>query len=449
MSKLSSSIYPLTLRTYLFAGIILSVFFASMAYASIVSGSFTIASSAKVRITQLVMTRPSAMDGDLLLAAVAVNGGAAAAITAPPGWTLLQRADHDTNISLITYYKFASGSEPTSYTWSIMAQTNAQGSMTAYGGVNKSHPFDDATTAVGSASTARAAPVTTHHDGDRVIAVFAADVGKAAQAGNYFTAPVGMTEKYDTTNTPFGPSLAADETVQAVAGQTLPWVSDIAGKKARNWAAQTIALNSAQLGIVFDNAAKIHWQDPTTIDFTVGTGTNRALIVCEYTNYDSALPPALDGVPLTLVGKSSYRGFANLGIAAYVMTNPPSGVRSLAFNTTQDVVAGFAASYSGVDQATPIDGFSTAGVTDQSTIIDTVTTTTPNDWIIMCPSSSKSLESFAASGPVRVYDSTLAGALADTGSGVSPGTNPFSFTDNVLPAPGFMNDILFALRPAL
>jgi VCBS repeat-containing protein len=76
-----------------------------------------------------------------------------------------------------------------------------------------------------------------------VIAVFAVDEGKTNTAGSYFSTATGMTEKFDVSNTPFGPSISVQEAVQVTAGATSSKSSDIGnGNKARNWATQIIAL---------------------------------------------------------------------------------------------------------------------------------------------------------------------------------------------------------------
>src|SRR5258708_676798 len=101
--------------------------FASVALADIVSGSFATGSSNDVTLTQLTLSEPASVAaGDLLLANVAVNGGNAAVVTPPTGWSQILRTDNDTNISVISYSKIAGASEPSSYTWSIDHQTTAE-----------------------------------------------------------------------------------------------------------------------------------------------------------------------------------------------------------------------------------------------------------------------------------------------------------------------------------
>src|SRR6266446_6804851 len=99
---------------------------ASVAAAAISFVSYSHATSNDVTITEVTVSMPaSTVAGNLLLANISVNGGNQADVTAPSGWTQVLRTDNDTNISIISYYKIASGNEPNSYTWTIDHQTTA------------------------------------------------------------------------------------------------------------------------------------------------------------------------------------------------------------------------------------------------------------------------------------------------------------------------------------
>lgn len=68
--------------------------------------------------TSIVITKPaSTAEGDLMLAQIAVNA-AGRAITAPAGWTSMYNYD-DNSHEAAFYYKYAGGSEPANYTWSV------------------------------------------------------------------------------------------------------------------------------------------------------------------------------------------------------------------------------------------------------------------------------------------------------------------------------------------
>jgi hypothetical protein len=212
-------------------------------FADIISGVPSTGHSTDVTITQLTLAKPTVATGDLMLANVSVNGGSAATITAPAGWTQILRTDNDTNLSLVSYYKIADASEPGSYTWSIDHQTTAEGAITPYRGIDATNPIDTSAGNTSFGTVATTTSVTTSSANDEVVTLFAADIGKSNNAGAYFTTPAGLTEKYDITNTPFGPSTSQDEAIQAAAGSTGSQSSTISGGKSRNWATQTIALH--------------------------------------------------------------------------------------------------------------------------------------------------------------------------------------------------------------
>jgi hypothetical protein len=170
------------------------------------------------------------MAGDFLLANIAVNGGDAADITAPSGWTLILRTDNDSNIGIASYYRWATTTEPSNYTWTIDHQTTAKGAISRYSAVDKLNPIDGSATGnSGYGTIATTSPITTTVASGTIVTLFAADVGKSSDAGAYFSTPTGMAERYDLSNTPFGPSAASDEQIVlatgtvAVESSTISW----------------------------------------------------------------------------------------------------------------------------------------------------------------------------------------------------------------------------------
>ena len=92
---------------------------AGIVLADIVSGTPTTNISAHVTITELTINKPTASAGDMMLASVAINGGSSVNVSSPSGWTQIARTDNDVNVTLISYWKIASASEPSNYTWTI------------------------------------------------------------------------------------------------------------------------------------------------------------------------------------------------------------------------------------------------------------------------------------------------------------------------------------------
>src|SRR5215470_15599948 len=122
---------------------IASLCMATAAFAAIVPESvFKTAASNQVASTTLSIEKPSSVSTDkLMLATIAIHGGSSATISAAPsGWTQIARTDNDANISLVTYWKLAGGSEPSTYDWAVDGQTTEEGGITVYSGVDTSSP---------------------------------------------------------------------------------------------------------------------------------------------------------------------------------------------------------------------------------------------------------------------------------------------------------------------
>lgn len=219
---------------------------AAITLADIVSGSSAVGNSSSVTITQITVAKPvSTVGNDVLIASIAVNGGAPATVTPPTGWNLISRTDNDTDVSIISYWKVAGNSEPAAYTWTINSQTRAIGGITRYSGVDTSNPVDVVGGASNRSTTAIAPSITTTSANDQIVTLFAFNAG-VTNTG-HFSTPAGMNEKYDTTNTPFGPSLASHDALQAVAGPSGSKSSNLGNGPQRNWVAQQIALKPAPL----------------------------------------------------------------------------------------------------------------------------------------------------------------------------------------------------------
>ena len=259
---------------------------ATIAIAAIVSGTATTGSSSQVSTTELVLSKPTVSAGDLMLASIAINGGDSASTTAPSGWSQIARTDNDSDVALITYWKIATTSEPSSYTWTVEGQTTASGGIVPYSGIYTVTPIDSFSSNSGYGSLATASATTSTVTDQMVVTVFAADVGKSTYSGAYFSTPTGFTEKYDVSSTPFGPSLAAAERTQAISGSTGSATSTITGGVSQHWAAQQIVIRRAPIlctgGTVtyFDNRVIHTFTSDGTFDCSAADAkTVNALIV--------------------------------------------------------------------------------------------------------------------------------------------------------------------------
>lgn len=160
--------------------LLISGLFTAVAVAAIVSGTPTTNHSTDVTITQLTLSTPTVATGDLMLANISVNGGSAATVTAPAGWTQILRTDNDTNVSILSYWKIAGPSEPASYTWAVDHQTTMEGGITPYSGVDTANPIDASVGNAGFGTVATTTAVTTSSANEVVVSLLAADIGKTA-----------------------------------------------------------------------------------------------------------------------------------------------------------------------------------------------------------------------------------------------------------------------------
>jgi len=92
--------------------------------------------------SSLTLNVPSGtQSGDVMIAHVVVRT-AGNAITAPTGWSQIVRKDTGSALSTVAYYKVASSSEPSSYTWNFGTSGEASGGIGSYIGVNNATPVD-------------------------------------------------------------------------------------------------------------------------------------------------------------------------------------------------------------------------------------------------------------------------------------------------------------------
>lgn len=223
------------------------------------------ASTALAGAATLAVNKPTGTQaGDVLVAGITVAGStgtvagnATGAIpgdpstgnplvggATPTGWTLIRRTNNTGNISLLTYYKVATASEPVSYTWTLPAATRAAAGIIRYTGVDIANPINVSGDAISTISNnAPTAPaVTTTSVRTAVIAFLAIANGTGGSAGNYFGNPTSpMTERIDIRGADAaGPSFEASNKTVAAAGDTGTTAATAAGSG--QWAAQQIAL---------------------------------------------------------------------------------------------------------------------------------------------------------------------------------------------------------------
>jgi hypothetical protein len=334
---------------------------ASAAFADIVVGLSTTNSSTNVTITDLTLSKPSdVVQGDLMLANVAIHDGSAVSVTPPSGWTQILRTDNDVNISIVSYWKIAGASEPTSYIWTLTPQTRAEGGITRYTGVDTSNPIDASAGNTGRGKVATTSSVTTTADNDEVVALYAAHDGSAATVGSFFSTSTGMAEEYDNSYTTSGPSIAVDDALQATAGAAGSKSSNLPTNRNHDWAAQQIALRKLPAAPSINGTITTQTVDgvaTSSVIFShaVATGSNQVLIVTLGANNTVDTSATYDGIAMT---QGTTNGFGTEEAYDYwYLVNPPLGTHDVVitfpYNTNYRQYA--AITFQNVDQTTPFD----------------------------------------------------------------------------------------------
>lgn len=405
--------------------------FAYVAIADIVSGIATSNVSSNVTITRLTLDRPTVSAGDFMLASVAINGGNAVNVAAPSGWTQISRTDNDVNVSLISYWKIAGASEPSTYTWTIDQQTRAVGGIVPYTGVDTANPIDAVAGNIGLSTAANTASVTTNAANEAVVALFATDVTKP------FTVPAGMAQKFTLSNGSLGPTeLVADE-LQTAAGSTGIKTSSISGNKARSWSSQLIALRRPSAPITFDNSISAYQNGsaPISAPFTVGVGNNRMLVVGIIANPPAEPADVVTGVtyggaPATLLAKAFYTSTQGPEeVYLFALPAPTSGSNNLVTTLASDAsVQVYAVSYSNVDQSIPTNVVPTTGT--GTTLTLPITVINQGAWVAGIMGNNSACMSFDSVGTVRQQFNC---ALIQFDALGTPGT-PQTFIGNLNPA---------------
>lgn len=368
--------------------------FAYVALANITVGAATTHTSQQVTITNINVPTPTVSAGDLMLANITVNGGTSALVTPPTGWTLIQRTDNDVNVSMLTYWKVAGASEPSSFTWTVNNQTTGEGAITPFTGVDASNPIDVVADSTGFGTVATTASITTTGANDVVVSFFGTDLGKNANV-TYFSQPTGSTQSYNVTNAPYGPSTASFYTTEATPGTIASISSIINSNKPRNWISQQIALRQpAPSSIAFDSVSQYQYPPSgvqvNTFAHTV-SGNNRVLFVAlendDGPNESLVSSVTYDGVAMTKVAYVGPDVSTNSSQYLYVLFNPNLGTHDVVFTLTQaKSVSAVAVSYTGAANT----GSAIAGLDDvqtfknlsESSITGITTPAHVGDWAI-------------------------------------------------------------------
>jgi len=216
--------------------------------------------------TSIVMDTPAGtQQNDFMFVALGFNN-LAATITIPAGWTQYS-SNGSSNMAMYTYKRFATASEPSTYTWSFSTTATVAGWEASYVGVDTTTPVE-ATTGSGQTGTTHTTPASSATTaGDMVLAIYA--IG----ALSTFTTPTGMNPEGTVTATSANPvSFAAFDTIQSNAGAiSAKTTTTTASAQDTNrvFAIKPIAGNTVTLGSATTSLASI--ASPTLRSVSIST----------------------------------------------------------------------------------------------------------------------------------------------------------------------------------
>ena len=193
---------------------------------SVVGTQSSVSSTA---ISTMTLRAPSgATAGDVLVAALTAD--LAPSVTPPAGWTVIAgpMKPYGGGATVLAYFHVVSAGETAGdYVWTLSSPEKWGGGITAYRGVDQSHPLDVATASTkvdnsGTATSITAPAITTATNGAMLIGGLGAN-GRLVNTN----APVGWTEAFDSTE---GQMAEHAYRAQSTAGSTGPvtWTIDSA-----------------------------------------------------------------------------------------------------------------------------------------------------------------------------------------------------------------------------
>ncbi len=176
------------------------------------------------------------VEGNLLVAGIALEKGNGVALTSPTGWILIRRTNNNSDCGIATYYKIASASEPASYSFGLSTSGNWAAGITRLTNVSVTSPIDTSSGVTGGNNTNPTAPsLTTRGPSRRVLCFY---TNKKAST---FTPDFMSLEIYDAPNTNGGgPANMMADFIQNNPGPTA--VRTAIPVDPEKWAAQQVAI---------------------------------------------------------------------------------------------------------------------------------------------------------------------------------------------------------------
>lgn len=194
------------------AALALALLLATPLADAVVYGASTTSETSANSATRSVARPTGTGAGQLLLAQVVADGGTGTTITPPSGWTLVKRTDSTTELAVAIYTRWATASEPATYTWSFSPSGRSAIGLARYLDVDATTPLDVAVASATADAATLTAPSVTTATPNALLVVMA-----ASKRATTFAPASGMTERYDVAA---GVTAEASDQAIAAAGTT-------------------------------------------------------------------------------------------------------------------------------------------------------------------------------------------------------------------------------------
>lgn len=347
--------------------------------------------------TTVVITKPTGVvANDVMIAHIAVRGGTGVTITPPAGWTLIDSLDNSTVYKSSTYYKVATGSEGSNYTFTFSISRVAAGIISAYSGVDTAAPINADAVQFNAPATPLTSPsVTTTVNNAWVIASY------TQPAATTFTAGSGMTLRdQDSGSTITG---GLQDVVQASAGAT--GTKTISSLDTSGSIGHTIALTPAPASSSVSQVAFRFFRNSNS---TSGIGSD---------------PMATTNTNVIIPSAQPFRLRMNLGVSGGPITSSNSYKLQYAARSTGDnsCDTGFSGeTYADVGSSTPISFYTGNAINDASPYVSSTNDPTRSS---ITPIG----QSYDSANPLDVLNTVTSGQdslwdIALTTTGVSDGS---------------------------
>lgn len=232
--------------------------------------------------TAVTLAKPATLNAnDVMLAFVSIRGGATT-LTAPSGWSLVDRTDHATvDLTQAVYSRIATATESGPYTWSFSPGGWGAGAILSYAGVDVSAPIEAVASSTNIANPITAPSVTSAGPDATLVTLF------SQAAGSAITTPAGMQARASdsTGGGPNGVGVAAADEAHPTAGAT--GTRDASGSAGSGYIAHSLLLKPPT--VFFSSASssgdesvtpanlQVSLSSPsslaTTIDYAITGGT--------------------------------------------------------------------------------------------------------------------------------------------------------------------------------